>query len=474
MISLTEYPIEEVLADLQQRLERQEPGSFLRFNDGEGKVSGCPEHYPATALCRELRTHFGNNTLTDVDFLSLRREMNEAFRNADWVGVPPPDWPVLFARARTVLEQAVFDEDRPLPRFTHVSFPQVMLEQGVFEPMLRGRNFLGLVGCRDLRRFFHDTYGVQSSTFVSVPEQGGAAYSGYLPPHYPRFAHAVVAGIRVPYPGALFFVGAGFCGKLYADAIKRKGGLAIDVGSLMDLWAGRFTRPYMNLDDIVAYYDHLLAEGDTAPSTFHAVADYYKRKGDFTMEEAIVDKAIAENAYLFDFHYRKVELLLRTGRRDQAAEHTLDAITHRRFHGSEVFTLAKTFLNVQDREHGSQLLSLAFDLDPTYEPTIIELANFYMDKKYSPPSDVAFLFDEAMAELANTSSNSSLLGQFARLLGAQGRFEDAIRISVRASGLFSFDSHIFSQQSDWESLLGRGNEAARSEHQAKRLESATL
>ena len=474
MISLTEHPLEDLITDLEQRLGDKQSGSFLRFNDGEGKVSGCPEYYPANLLCRELRTHFGNNALTDVDFLSLRNEMNQSFRNADWVGVPPADWPVLFARARPVLENAVFDESRALPRFTHVSFPQMMLERGLFEPILRDRDFLGLVGCRDLRRFFADTYRVRSSSFVSVPEQGGAAYSGYLPPHYPRFAHSVVASIRVPYPGALFLVGAGFCGKLYADAVKRRGGLAIDVGSLMDLWAGRFTRPYMNLDAIVDYYERLLADGDTAPGTFHAVADYHKRKGNFALEEAVIDKAIAENAYLFDFHYRKVELLLRTDRRDQAAEHAVAAVARRRFRGPEVFTIAKAFLNVQDHEQGGRLLSLAFDLDPTYEPTMIELANFYMDRNYSPPADVAFLFDEAMAALASKSCNSSLLEQFARLLGARGRFEEAIQVSNRATDLFSFDSYMFRQRSGWENLLGREDEAARSEHQALRLESTAL
>jgi len=38
--------------------------------------------------------------------------------------------------------------------------------------------------------------------------------------------------------GKLFLVGAGFLGKIYCDLIKRHGGIALDVGSMMDRWAG--------------------------------------------------------------------------------------------------------------------------------------------------------------------------------------------------------------------------------------------
>lgn len=474
MITLQEQSLDDLAGTLLQRLHDRQPGSFLRFNDGEGKLSGCPDYYPGQALCGELRTHFGNNALTDSDVLSLRREMNEAFRNADWVGIPPADWPVLFARARDVLANAVFDETRPLPGFTHVSFPQMMLERGQFEPILRDRDFLGLVGCRDLRRFFRDNYGIQSSVFVGVPEQGSAAYGGYLPPHYPGFAHAVVAGIRVPYPGALFLVGAGFCGKLYADAIRRAGGIAIDVGSLMDYWAGRFTRPYMKFDAIITYYRQLLETGDTTPATFHAVADYHKLAGDAAAELAVIDAALAENAYVFDFHYRRIELLLRVGRHGDAVSHAGQSVERRRFGGAEVFRIAKLFLLADDRDTGAMLLARAFVLDPTYEPTLTELANFLMNPAYRLPAETAFDFDAVMAEVASGSRNGGLLAQHARLLGARGRYPDAIAESDRSVALFSFNSHVFEQKAGWENLLGRKDAALHSTAQRERLETATL
>jgi len=46
--------------------------------------------------------------------------------------------------------------------------------------------------------------------------------------------------------GRLFFVGAGLAGKLYCEKIRRAGGMAIDVGSLMDVWMGLGVRPYQS------------------------------------------------------------------------------------------------------------------------------------------------------------------------------------------------------------------------------------
>jgi hypothetical protein len=43
-------------------------------------------------------------------------------------------------------------------------------------------------------------------------------------------------------PGLVVLVGAGILGKIYCHRIKQLGGIAIDVGSMMDVWAGLKTR----------------------------------------------------------------------------------------------------------------------------------------------------------------------------------------------------------------------------------------
>jgi hypothetical protein len=38
-------------------------------------------------------------------------------------------------------------------------------------------------------------------------------------------------------PGDAFLVGAGVLGKIYCDEIKARGGVALDIGSILDSWA---------------------------------------------------------------------------------------------------------------------------------------------------------------------------------------------------------------------------------------------
>ena len=55
-------------------------------------------------------------------------------------------------------------------------------------------------------------------------------------PHYPDVFHKTIADIQVEGPHHLFLIGAGFLGKVYCGEVKRKGGFALDIGSVFDYW----------------------------------------------------------------------------------------------------------------------------------------------------------------------------------------------------------------------------------------------
>ncbi len=61
--------------------------------------------------------------------------------------------------------------------------------------------------------------------------------------HFPDMFEKICENINVEYPGMLFLVGAGLIGKGYCDIIKRKGGIALDIGALIDCWVGIYSRP---------------------------------------------------------------------------------------------------------------------------------------------------------------------------------------------------------------------------------------
>ena len=62
-------------------------------------------------------------------------------------------------------------------------------------------------------------------------------------PHFPDRFDELLDSLQPAFPGQLFFVGAGICGKVYCDVIARRGGIALDVGAACDAWLGIPSRP---------------------------------------------------------------------------------------------------------------------------------------------------------------------------------------------------------------------------------------
>jgi hypothetical protein len=56
----------------------------------------------------------------------------------------------------------------------------------------------------------------------------------------------------VEFPGMLYLVGGGLYGKLHCQLIKSQGGIALDIGSLVDAWLGIPSRPavYKSIFDL--------------------------------------------------------------------------------------------------------------------------------------------------------------------------------------------------------------------------------
>ena len=63
---------------------------------------------------------------------------------------------------------------------------------------------------------------------------------GTLIPHYPVHFNRIKSEINVKYPGMPYLVAAGLIGKSYCAEIQRQGGIALDIGALIDCWDGLY------------------------------------------------------------------------------------------------------------------------------------------------------------------------------------------------------------------------------------------
>lgn len=58
--------------------------------------------------------------------------------------------------------------------------------------------------------------------------------------HYPRVFVRILESIENCIgPGQLVLVSAGILGKIYCDAIRQRGGVAVDIGSVIDISSGK-------------------------------------------------------------------------------------------------------------------------------------------------------------------------------------------------------------------------------------------
>ncbi len=279
--------VEEITTRVEQWRGPRVGASVIRRGDGAGtRVAGSVDPKPsprddgagtlfASSFDRypSLRDygveylcewHFGDPTVLAGNPHELRRALHDAVANAAVVGFNGPwvfemltEMPPEKIDARAAYGVAsVFDyleanadalrlADKVggLPNFSRMLLPH-------YGELARGRD-LGLISGHDLSFAIRERWRPHSLTYLSVPKMAPLNELRVNTHHYPeRYGEIRAALDRCVRPGMLWFVGAGFPGKVYCDDIRARGGVAVDVGAVADIWAGLKTR-WRTKDDLI-------------------------------------------------------------------------------------------------------------------------------------------------------------------------------------------------------------------------------
>ncbi|WP_458094685.1 class I SAM-dependent methyltransferase [Roseomonas sp. WA12] len=242
----------EVTDTLVRNLRAGTPSSLVRLSHCESKFINWPDVFTREEINKSLRRQFGYVDIENRDIDAIAAMMRAAVACSDIVGVP-----VLTKDERARMEAGdnnlrLWNEVAPacqrhrlLHADTTITSPNIHLrlqDSNFLEHMAAVAPALTLIGCRDLRPQFR-RLGFADVEHIPVPE----AYRTRprdLPVtrHYPDAFDAIVARIREARRGGLYFVGAGVLGKVYCQEARLAGGIAVDVGSVMDVWAGVVSR----------------------------------------------------------------------------------------------------------------------------------------------------------------------------------------------------------------------------------------
>ncbi len=245
-------------------VERREPFCVLRLGDGEGPFLRTRHVQPANRLLFERhRTFFTRRWFNDPAlalneaFLEVGRELCRRLAEADVIGIPDAAWlrheiglrnlqtiVNCLEVARGAIELAAGATGC---RFTTTSAALDLEYRGLIGDVMKAASRLVLVTSHpNLADAIGARYGVVAARVIPIPPaQSDLGVTGYRSTerHFQDAFERVRSALREVDPGTLVLVAAGFLGKIYCLEAKRNGCIAIDVGSLADLWMGFMTRP---------------------------------------------------------------------------------------------------------------------------------------------------------------------------------------------------------------------------------------
>jgi len=119
---------------------------------------------------------------------------------------------------------------------------------GYLDLLLRGRRRLGIISCRPLQALIAEKFEIPDVFQILIPEEVARSKNFSGTSHYPDRFTQIQDEIKIPVPGTIFLVAGGVLAKIYCAWIKEKGGIAIDIGSIVDGWVGLATRSYLRID----------------------------------------------------------------------------------------------------------------------------------------------------------------------------------------------------------------------------------
>ena len=237
--------------------------SLVRFGDGEGvffRVSA-EEERSLAHLYRHVRTDrarvwFGDSLDAVMPtFGEQASRISDVFDDCDVAGIPYPAWLQLEYRILSFsgvvgLGNIVrhLSVARRRPALTSQLIHIDLARSGALRAILTQLTTCAIITCfPEAKAFLMSTFGLANVEVFKVPGErlfsnviGAVASEGQ---HYPDVFDSLMRALDRPLHGRLFLVAAGMLGKFYCARIKASGGVALDIGSLIDAALGKATRP---------------------------------------------------------------------------------------------------------------------------------------------------------------------------------------------------------------------------------------
>jgi len=215
--------------------------SLIRLGDGEGAMLAHADPAMAEDLAFSWRIWFGDQAVTPEERAEIAGDLERAIGGADILGLPRARQWAMSPRYRAVFAPVVRLRADRRPMVGDAALHFYLQWSGALGRLLRAARRVSVIGCRDVAPMLAAQGGISARQWLV---RGEADFPGTVAePHWPQGYRRVLAAMADVEPGELVLVGAGVLGKVYAEAARQRGGVAVDLGSVLDGWAGVMSRP---------------------------------------------------------------------------------------------------------------------------------------------------------------------------------------------------------------------------------------
>ncbi len=269
--------ITQKINHLVKLVSKKQAFSLIRLGDGEGNILFWGKYYNEynylanESIKKIFALMFGNKKFINTDYKKIYREILTAVFDSDIIGLPTyeqvnniykkVDSSVCeeldvrgFTGYLSILDILLSEKDILKKKIIVNSHIHIDIGKHI-ETILNNTTQLSVITCYpELLDLFVQKFDVKKGLNLNIPPQAVNIRKTPNQNHFPDVYNAIIKQIEsADLRGMLFLVGAGILGKIYCSKIKKAGGMAIDVGSMMDVWMGESVRGYQNRDFVQQY-----------------------------------------------------------------------------------------------------------------------------------------------------------------------------------------------------------------------------
>jgi|GEM_PF-2095717 len=235
---------EQVYNVIVKSLEEGKPLCINRLGDGESLLIHTGEDTQPKRLDWFLNNQFGF-VMERKYVLEIKQFVLDGYSNADIIGMPTP-----FHRESCGAYWAVAEEklNKLAPKTIKtptcsIDVHSELLQSGLLGKLIESQSDLIYVSCRNLTKGFKSKFKLDNVYAYHLTEEQRYAINKVKSEYYPKQYNEIIEFINnTDCKGKLCLVGAGLLGKYYCWKFKEAGGIAIDIGNVMDKFAGLITR----------------------------------------------------------------------------------------------------------------------------------------------------------------------------------------------------------------------------------------